>query len=257
VTPLSDLTEFQWIRDGVSAPVGKYEDVDWQGNPVSNVMPPLFDRYVKILHSLDAHYENIDKPLSKEELLILQVSECQSLRSFVERSRNKGEIRLRWREVAEVLKVPFESAISDEWFRAVIEPGCWPRFVYGPNDGSLDQLECSTLVEILARFDKTEEVYFKMADMHFYFNEENPVMFRGPLLETQSLLEDDRYKSTPEYWWPQDHSWCVCSNYDLTFTVVGGSDELCKALLADSVLESVEVAPTTRIDLRSKPQKNF
>ena len=41
---------------------------------------------------------------------------------------------------------------------------------------------------------------------------------------------------------------CVCSNYDLGFTIVGGDADLIDRLLRSDVLECIEVTPETRAD---------
>ena len=123
----------QWIEENRSTPVGRYDDIDWAGNPVSLVVPPLFKKYVKVLHWIDGRYDNIDKPLTEVEIKILQLPRCTPLRSLVENSRKNSSARLSWRSIARTLNVPFQASISDEWFRAALEPGCWPRYVYGPS----------------------------------------------------------------------------------------------------------------------------
>jgi hypothetical protein len=45
-------------------------------------MPLQFERYTKIPHRLDGHYENIDHSLSAEEIAILQIpTAAQSVNS--------------------------------------------------------------------------------------------------------------------------------------------------------------------------------
>ena len=61
-------------------------------------------------------------------------------------------------------------------------------------------------------------------------------------------MKSGDYQFSPEYWWPPNRAWCVCSDYDLMFTVVGGSRHLISALLKSDVLECLEVTPQTRID---------
>jgi hypothetical protein len=68
---------------------------------------------------------------------------------LVERMREEGrDPRIRWRTLAQLLGVPFESGICHEWFRASMEdPICWPRFLHGPDDGNLNAEE---LPEVLS-----------------------------------------------------------------------------------------------------------
>ena len=35
----------------------------------------------------------------------------------------------------------------------------------------------------------------------------------------------------PNLWWPDDRAWCVASEIDLDYTLVGGPDELCVELV--------------------------
>jgi hypothetical protein len=46
---------------------------------------------------------------------------------------------------------------------------------------------------------------------------------------------------TPNLWWPEDHSWCVASEIDLSSTYVGGPSGLIEQLVTDERLETVEV----------------
>lgn len=48
---------------------------------------------------------------------------------------------------------------------------------------------------------------------------------------------------SPNLFWPQDHAWCVASEIDFYCTLVGGSEVLADALLADSRLEVWRVFP--------------
>jgi hypothetical protein len=51
---------------------------------------------------------------------------------------------------------------------------------------------------------------------------------------------------SPNFWWPQDRSWCVATEIDHNWTYVGGSRACVEALLRAPDLEALE----TRIDAR-------
>jgi hypothetical protein len=72
-------------------------------------------------------------------------------------------------------------------------------------------------------------------------------LFRGTLDEVAESQKENRLGF--EYWWPSDRSWCVCSDYDLHFTIIAGRSQLVSALLKHGVLECLEVNPRTRIDV--------
>jgi hypothetical protein len=244
---LHDETTFAWIRSGCDELVSS-QHPEWRGNFVSHLMPPVFEAYTKILHRIEARFENIDKPLSPREIAILKIPPCEGLRSFVESRRTGAQApRIRWKELAEALNVPFGPQISHEWYRKKLEEGCWPRFLYGPGEGLLDGEARTHLVSVLKPFTDSGECFFRFAEIPFILTGK-PLLFGGTLEELGGFLESGGYQLSPEYWGPSEKRWCVCSDYDLKFTVVGGSRNLISALLASNVLECLEVTPQTRID---------
>ena len=238
---------FEWIRAGREKVLAR-DKPDWKSS-VSNLIPRQFEAYAKILHQIDARYENIDNPLTEREISILKIPACTKLRSFVDRLRKEGRgPRIRWRELAQVLGVPFGPEICHEWFRVNMETSeCWPRFLSGPDDASLSAEELSALLSVLQPFTGNQNCFFRFSEIAFIATD-RPIQFSGTLEELCAFLANGKYQSTPEYWWPADHSWCVCSDYDLTFTIVAGTNELVSGILNDPTLEALQVAPETRID---------
>jgi hypothetical protein len=215
------------------------------------VIPDLFEAYAKIFHPIEGRYENIDHPLDLEEQKILGLPECHILRDFVQRMRTEPEApTLRWKKVAEALGVPFQRHLSYEWFRSVLEPGCWPRYVSGPVEGILEEREAAALISILSAFSSSSNCYFRFAEMP-YIGTDKPLLYSGELEHLQRFVKETRRKFTPEYWWPEDRSWCVCSDYDLTFTIVGGSKQLIDSILTNADLESIRVTADARVDYRA------
>ncbi len=161
--PCSD-EEFQWIESELAELVSG-EDPNWKGNFVSHLLPSQFQVCAKILHRITAKYENIDNPLSDQELAILRIPPCTELRSFVESRRDSEEApRIRWKALAELLNVPFQPEICHEWFRASLsDPTCWPRFLYGPDEGNLDYEELSEVLSILRPFAGEQKCFLRFA----------------------------------------------------------------------------------------------
>ncbi len=179
---------------------------------------------------------------------LLKIPPCEPLKPFIEarRTLSLGN-RVKWKELAELLKVPFAPEICHEWYRKNLDDTwCWPRLLSGPADGKLQPDECAELVSLLVPFTNSEECFFRFSDIPF-FNSDEPKLFRGVLNEVCGFLEGRRFGF--EYWWPPDQSWCVCSDYDLHFSVVAGPRTLVSALLASSVLECIEITPENRIDV--------
>jgi len=244
-------SDFDWIRDGCAKPVLKRDYHPWPGNTLSVLLPPGFEAYVKILHSISANYRRIDDPdpFTEKEIAILEIPACTELRSFVQTKREEGRgPRIRWKELANFLGVPFEAQICHAWFRkSMNEPSCWPRFLFGPDEGNLDHDELSELVSILQSFTGEQECFLRFAEIPFIATNK-PLLFAGALGHVVDFGKEINYQFSPEYIWPSDKSWCACSDYDLGFTFVGGPQALISAILASKELEGFQVTYQTRID---------
>lgn len=57
-------------------------------------------------------------------------------------------------------------------------------------------------------------------------------------LENVVLFEEHPIDNTPNIWWPDDRTWCVATEIDLDYTLIGGSRALIEELLADEGLDS-------------------
>jgi hypothetical protein len=214
---------------------------------VSQLVPPLFEAYARILHRIDAYYENIDNPLSPAEIAILGIPPCEPLRSFVEdRRANSMGTRVRWRELAELLDVPLAPGISGAWFSEKLEENCWPRFLRPGKQWPTGE-ECAALVSALKLVGSKDECFFRFSDIPF-IGKAKPPLFKGALDEVCSFLMGTPHRVGFEYWCPVDRNWCVCADYDLEVTIIGGSRKLISALLTDVVLECIEATPQTRVD---------
>lgn len=249
--PEQDETAFEWIRSGRDkrgVPRNSYlVSAEWPGLLVSHLMPIAFEAYARILHRVDAYYENIDNPLSASEIAILKIPSCEPLKSFVEQRRAEGRgTRVRWKELAALLGVPFAPEISGAWYRKKLEEGCWPRFLRPGRVWPIGD-ECKELASALGPFAESGDCFFRFSDIPF-IGKSKPPLFRGSVDEVNGFLKAKAHRCGFEYWWPSDHTWCVCSDFDLGVTVVGGSGELISDLLASDVLECVEVKSRTRVD---------
>jgi len=64
------------------------------------------------------------------------------------------------------------------------------------------------------------------------------LLYHGPLTVASAFCSYPSYQS-PNLWWPDDRTWCVASEIDLSSTYVGGSARLIKRILADQRLEAL------------------
>jgi hypothetical protein len=246
--PWVDSAVFEWIQYGRAErqprdPAGP----PWAGNTIKHLMPDVFEAYAKVFHWLDANYGNVETPLSPAEQALLHLPRCEPLRDLIKKLR-VGDVgtRVRWKAVAEALAISFQPGLLDDWFRAKLEPGCWPRYIYGPDEGMLNPLEVSALSKSLGAGDASVRCFYRLPEMAFIATN-HPLLYEGSLADLTAFSAEPSFR-TPEYWWPPNHEWCVCSDYDLAFTIVGGSSATIGRILGDPVLEAIEVQPNLRVD---------
>lgn len=244
--PESNDTVFDWIRRGRTEK--KAIGHNNKATEISNLIPPLFETYARVLHRVDACYDDIDHPLSPAENAVLNISSCEPLRSFVQHRRAKSlGNRIRWKELAELLDVPFVPEICDEWFRQKLaDPWCWSRFLRASADGRKE--ERVALISSLKCVTDDSECFFRFSDIPFYakVRKNEPRLFTGRLNQVSTFLEAENLDF--EYWWPLDHGWCVCMDYDSSVTIVAGNEKLASDLLASPVLECIRATARTRVD---------
>lgn len=65
------------------------------------------------------------------------------------------------------------------------------------------------------------------------------LLYRGGIDDVGVRDMPEHHQEIPEYWFPEDKSWCVATDVDLSWTYVGGSRTCIDAILNSPNLESV------------------
>lgn len=264
---LTSFEEFRWIEEGILElmPSG---NPDWNGNFVAHCLPSAFSSYAKILHPMYEDLELIGTTTSwdQEDKLLRQLKEpaedptlrrIDELISSATLMMKTGTCpesgrRIRWKELADRLGLRFHSEINASSFSQVFPNGSWPRHLIGPAEGDLAIEHCAHLINMLTTFTQPQPCYFKYIDYATHKCE--PLIFRGQLDDIYSILKHERVRTSPTWWWPSDRSWCVNTDWDLTFSLVGGPEHLIAKLLIHPELECIRVTSQTRIDWKSGEQ---
>lgn len=194
---------------------------------VAEILPPGFARYVRVFHP------------------------------FVPWGAESGEtridVRMRWAVLAANAGVEFRPTLTYRQLSPVLpldpDGGGRPWAVW---DGALDD---ATARALLAGLDdgRSEHYYFSYA-LGAYVSGLEPMMFRvdslAVMLDAVGELRRGRGlpNQTPEYVWPADQRWIVCSDFDLTSTYVAADDDAAVRVLEDPGLEALEVDLDTRVD---------
>jgi len=226
-----DLTEFDWIQSNLDKLLPPKSE-NWKGNFVSHCLPARFDSYCKIFPPIFVDLDYVNKPSitwndlkDKKDERTKKITE----RVFVDGEISNSGFRLetiKWETLAKEQGSKFHAGISDNsFFRA--SGGLWPRYLIGPNEGSLDKKTCKNIVSALTAFTGSQLCFFEYYVMATK-KMETELLFTGYLDDVQESfsLEPVRESLSPNYWWPQDHSWCLCTDYDLCITLLGGTKEI-------------------------------
>lgn len=257
---LSDKSAFNWIVNGRDVQSFRADSPEWEGNFVSHCIPPVFPAYCKVFHPIyeDPTVPNLDLTWDEdrrtsspppdtghEDNGLAEVLNGSILVRGTAGVEGAPDTRVSWRTLAERYGLSFHSAFNAESFAACFGTGSWPRYLLGPTEGTLDRKTCEALIEVLKPFDQGQRTYFRFSDCLL---NDLPHLYAGRLDEASSFVTKPHFGCTPEYWWPEDESWCVCTDWDLPFTLVGGSRSLLSACLGNHLIECLEVRSDTRID---------
>ncbi|OWV74325.1 hypothetical protein ATY77_31570 [Rhizobium sp. R634] len=253
----TDLSEIEWIKNGIAKATPETLGT------VSRLIPPIFPAYVKVFHPI---YEDLtveDAQLSWQDhakladefasakpgdTLATILNNCTMV--YGGPGPDAQLVPLRWRALCDALGMPYAPTLSVWSFTRRFAGGSWPKRLIGPDEGNLAPLERDALISILRRHTPPAHCFFHLWLLATEIMED--LVFRATLAEAAAFPDEvPDARLTPTHWFPEDRSWLVCSDYDLTFTLVGGSELLAQDLLDSQALECVRVYPNTRIDSRA------
>ncbi|MFH8411247.1 hypothetical protein ACH4FX_41755 [Streptomyces sp. NPDC018019] len=211
-------TELAWPQDRLGRRAAG------PGHVVSELVPSGYEAYVRIFHRFEA-------------------------------TDGSGRT-ITWQARAKDSAVPFHAELSHWWLRS--EGRNLGHSLWQVQDGALDDSSRRALARVLAGVTDDQDVYFVYDLAALLWGEETPLVRRAPLADLETVREAVRDvvgDSGPEFWWPQDRSWVVTTDYDLLSTYVGCSAETAELLLDDDELETIPVTPHTRVDWETdRPQ---
>jgi hypothetical protein len=256
-----DSQPMDWIHQQ-RKPYNSPDSEGERGFRVSYLIPNVFPRYLKLLHPI---YEDqsIRHSLTWDDLEKSSPLEFDlddpSQRAIAEVLSGKTKIygspnsdfqgkRVLWSVLCERMQLEFHPEINVSSFTENFPNRSWPRYLVGPDEGILDDESFELLADILCSMLGDQEWFFYYA---MYANRvDSDIIYKARLQEfvkqLPALVENTVF-GTPFYWFPEDHSCIVCSDWDLTFTLIGSSSDLCNTIMNETGLETVEVTLESRI----------
>jgi hypothetical protein len=159
-------------------------------------------------------------------------------------SRPVGWKRIRWTELAHRWGVELAldlSVLPISCFQSRLKSGSWPAGILPPPAGSLDSETHAALLGILKPYTGEQDVFNYSAPASWYgphAGDGSPPLAVGPIESMLDLYQDSLHSGSGQNWWPADHSWLVYTDWDLTHTIVLGSNDAISAVINEPTIES-------------------
>ena len=200
----------------------------FENHVAGSVMPPNYEAYARILHPASTDSGNVT-----------------------------------WKEIAKWSGRVYHPAMQFETIATpvlgrILSPRPWNGQV--PNYLPRDQVKA--LAQLLSPFTETSnKMWYLVWEGHgdlprssqftVEFSHRHYYLFRGDIDDIRDREIPEHHREPPDYWFPEDKSWCVATDIDLYWTYVGGSRKCIDAILRCQDLESVPAELTHGLTVES------
>lgn len=258
---LTDKSEYKWID---------YYSDGWNNNVKTHrlreCVPKNFPAYCKVLHKMfeDPNYNDLKLTYQHANRRKKTIIAARNIRKIFKRLLGKADkmtildwlgqdeqafglelnrnTRVKWKDIAERLDIDYnadikESELLSAFKKHMGEPS-FPIYIYGPDEGTMDQEDVDNLLPLLKSHSKTDDCFFFFTLL--IDPTEDDKLYKGKLDEIfNAYKQNDEF--TPTYWWSAKREWLVWTDYDLSYTIVCGTEELINDLLQNDYFESFKV----------------
>ncbi len=109
-----------------------------------------------------------------------------------------------------------------------------------PGEGLIDKEHLEHLSEIVQELygDQEIEVFYNLLSTTDWKEDK---LFQGKISELITLSDNTELNLTPSLIYPKDKNWAVNTDYDLSFTTIGGEAKLIQRLIESNVNEIYEI----------------
>jgi hypothetical protein len=257
--PVDANASISWMLSSL-VPVAGRRDANWSGNRINCCLPSGYAVYLKVFHEIledlsvsdrsatwnDESSRDTPKSAFEERLQDVLSN------SVLERSAPDEPFpsrRISWADLAARYGLTFHPELSHSSFSRRFPGRSWPRYLVGPEEGSLSAEEFPALIECLLSRSDGQDVYIYWG-LPCEVRGKDPVCLRGSLHDA-NLPWPEGVRETPSYMWPVSQAWIVHTDYDSTHTLVAADEVLAYEILKCPNLEAVKINYKSRIDWSS------
>lgn len=254
--PVTDVSPALWIT----------RELTGFGAVVGNLVPASYPRFVRVLHRPDQGLPDAESPSSWAEVAarhqttlhpqaeydVLAATEPASGVRAGEPLQGSLD-RMTLPALRDVLARHTETA-DQCWF------GLWHGFGSSPSDWAgaptfrlpgreylLFTGSLASVVDLSSEFHHAGlEQVASRGELDVVTTEPGRMTVAQQIAIAREFRRDGSVQS-PSLWWPQDRAWFVASEIDLDSTIVAGTHSLIVDLLADPMIEALEVTSTTSL----------
>jgi hypothetical protein len=239
VDRLNEKSKLNWILKGTK----KREN----NSVVANFIPTKFTHFCKIMNPFYRDKRIKDKPIIDLEPNMGDddVIPTEYLQTMT------------FKELFNDLNLNYTKEISTWSLHHGIGAGKIPSYLtYFPTEGTMELEVLEETINILNSFSNGINCYYyydSLKMIHSYpvspEDHDSYRLYEGKLDDVFSLYhEGDKGLGSPTYWWPEDKQWCIYTDFDFDFSIIGGSKEIIDTFVANERLECIQVDAETRVD---------
>ena len=148
--------------------------------------------------------------------------------------------RVKWKKFFELKKVKFELEnaykSSSEFYSQFRQMN---NELY-PGEGLMDKEHINSLIEIVLKLYGNQEIelfYTFLATTDW----EKDRIYQGKISKLYELFDNEELRLTPSLIYPKEKNWVVNTDYDLSFSFIGGTKELIGELVSNNQDEIYEL----------------
>jgi len=225
----------EWIKPYATI-IGEKGNIDEKlrkSNPpkyfLRSTLPDNFQEYAIALHSYWINYNIPKNEIKENQNEQLEISE-------------DDYTRINWPEFYEFKNINFDfnEAIlaSVEWKRPFEKQ--LNNELY-PAEGSMDIKHLQDLVEIVTEFYGNQEIELFFI-IYATNNWKKDLRYKGEINGLLELLDGKNIRLTPSLIYPTEKNWVINTDYDLSFTSIGGESKFISELVKRNKNEIFRVA---------------
>ncbi len=191
-------------------------------------MPDHYESYAKVMQPI-----YVDRSIKDERLLWSECGQDESIDPVYLK-------KVTYKEMAKKYQLVYSekicAGIFDRHFNS------WPRYIVTCM-GELDVDIARKMIGVLNDW-TSGECYFFYDILSLRAME---ALYYGSLSEGFKLIQKN---DAPTFWWVEDRSWCVHTDTDADYCLIGGKKEMIDKLISLTGVEAFEVDRAMRIDHR-------